>query len=66
MSEHPFVQAERDLDVCACGDYRFQHERGQGACKLNHLGHGGAPSCDQFKLSSDVVLLQGEIEEEKK
>lgn len=40
-----------EFDLCECGDYRHQHEGGTGACKLNGLGHGGAPSCYKFTMS---------------
>lgn len=36
------------LDVCECGDYRHQHERGGGRCKLGSLC---APTpCQKFRL----------------
>lgn len=38
------------FDICECGDYREQHEA-NGACRLNDLGHGGAPDCHEFRLS---------------
>lgn len=35
-------------DVCACGDYRHQHENGVGRCRLGSLC---APYlCTQFQL----------------
>ncbi|RJO66952.1 MAG: hypothetical protein C4523_10695 [Myxococcales bacterium] len=45
-------------DVCECGDYRFQHRRGTGACIFNKddpvapgLGHVGAHDCYEFRLA---------------
>lgn len=46
---------ECDDDVCMCGDYRSQHQGGNGACKFNTscggIGHGGADDCTQFRFS---------------
>ncbi len=46
--------APHDNDLCACGDYRRQHngEHGDGACGMNMLGHGGAPACEAFRLAT--------------
>lgn len=41
----------RGFDLCECGDYRHQHEGDAGPCRLNVLGHGGAPSCHKFTMS---------------
>jgi hypothetical protein len=41
-----------DYDICKCGDYRLSHVAGTGACLLNELGHGGAPHCTKFSLST--------------
>lgn len=49
-------------DVCTCGDYRWQHVDGTGACTFNETeggsGHLGAPDCTLFVPSlraSDTV-----------
>lgn len=35
-------------EICACGDYRHQHENGTGKCKMpNDLCHGFEP-CLEF------------------
>jgi len=41
----------RDLDECACGDYRYQHRDGHGKCKV--CGDSRAPydGCTRFRLS---------------
>jgi len=39
-----------DFDGCECGDYRLQHERGVGRCKMpNDMTHGFKP-CTEFRL----------------
>ena len=41
---------DRDLNICACGDYRRDHEGGIGHCKMpNDLCHGFM-TCDRFRL----------------
>jgi hypothetical protein len=49
---HHVLVESHPLDVCVCGDYRKQHKDGVGACMCNGLGHGGAPACYRFELSS--------------
>lgn len=45
-----------DNDKCHCGDRRSDHVDGQGACRLNGLGHGmgssSAGECHQFRFAS--------------
>lgn len=39
-----------DFDGCECGDYRLQHERGAGRCKMpNDMTHGFKP-CTEFRM----------------
>jgi hypothetical protein len=43
------VDSKSDLDICACGDYRRDHEGGVGKCrKPNDLCHGFQP-CVSFR-----------------
>lgn len=44
-------------DVCACGDYRDQHDE-RGACKLNGVGHFGSGPCTKFRLFRRAALTQ--------
>ncbi len=44
--------AKHPNDVCYCGDYRHQHEDGDGRCRLNGLGHPGGSSCNRFRLTT--------------
>lgn len=37
------------MDGCACGDYRHQHERNEGRCKLGSLCWPGY--CQRFRLA---------------
>ncbi len=49
MRAHP----ER-FDVCVCGDYRHQHENGEGACRLKELC---TPyPCPKFRLARACEL----------
>jgi hypothetical protein len=43
-------RTEADLEICYCGDYRWQHKEGKGACSLNGLGHPLGP-CMAFRPS---------------
>jgi hypothetical protein len=42
----------RDLEECACGDYRYQHRDGHGKCGV--CGDSRAPydGCTRFRLRS--------------
>jgi len=38
-----------DFDICECGDYRHQHENGEGKCQMpDDLCHGFEP-CLKFR-----------------
>lgn len=37
-----------DQEICRCGDFRWQHERGTGRCKLGSLCKPWP--CQQFRL----------------
>lgn len=41
------------FDICRCGDYRHQHDA--HGCRLNGLGHGGAPPCRRFERSETAA-----------
>lgn len=68
--EIAYVKAARDSDVrtwsspdakdiCACGDYRIEHDgNGAGPCLLNGLGHSGAPVCAAFRLADFETAAQ--------
>lgn len=52
-------EAETPDDICVCGDYR-KHHRTDGRCLFNrhgfgNVGHGGAPDCDEFRLSHQLL-----------
>lgn len=54
-----------DLDLCVCGDYRRQHDEHR-RCKLNGLGHGGAPDCQNFTLfltARELLLLRADMDD---
>ena len=49
--EEGWKLTEADLQVCECGDYRFQHVRGVGRCRMaDGLSHGFKP-CLRFRLT---------------
>lgn len=50
-------------DICACGDWRDEHERGEGACHLNGLGHGRAPACTIFRFARTARRMKHTHEE---
>ena len=60
LNEPPRLLARPDPgDVCACGDRRIEHEKlGNGPCRLNGLGHAGAPPCNAFRLNEADRVLQ--------
>jgi len=47
------VSAPHSNDICACGDYRFEHDSITGQCRpCAALGNGipGQPRCGSFRL----------------
>jgi hypothetical protein len=49
-----------DFDVCECGDYRHQHENGEGRCKMpDDLCHGFQP-CLKFRLAERKGVYETE------
>ena len=45
------------FDVCACGDYRRDHEEGTGKCQLpDTMVHGFKP-CLQFRLAGAATEI---------
>jgi hypothetical protein len=50
------------MDVCVCGDYRWQHKNGTGPCTFNDdynnggLTHG-FKKCMSFRLSKSDSLI---------
>lgn len=42
---------KRDYDICHCGDFRRDHENGEGKCRMaNDINHGYKP-CEKFRFS---------------
>jgi hypothetical protein len=60
-SEAPDHKTEL-ADICFCADWRDEH-RNDGACRLNGLGHGGAPECEQFRFARTARRLKHTHEE---
>src|SRR5258706_568929 len=51
------ARTARDLEVCECGDYRWQHVSGVGRCVFDT--HGGIEPCLVFRLSSAAIRPVG-------
>lgn len=54
LNEPPHFLARPDPgNVCMCGDRRIEHGEPpyDGPCRLNGLGHSGAPPCSGFRLN---------------
>lgn len=62
--------ADADSDICFCGDRRSDHVDGNGACRLNGLGHGVGTStageCHQFQRTDIEFGINPNPRDEKR
>ncbi|WP_305096438.1 hypothetical protein [Croceibacterium aestuarii] len=47
----PLAAARSPFDICECGDYRHDHEGGEGACTLPPDTMPGFKPCRRFRLA---------------
>lgn len=55
---HLHQQLGDPLDVCECGDYRYQHIENTGPSKLNWSNYRGVDDCVRFRLAKPAGRAQ--------